>query len=73
LLTPPVSDTARALCAGLNSATRAEETQQAAPEQPDVLARWRSTLALNGQPAPRGNQLHREDELAMIIAKELRE
>jgi hypothetical protein len=53
--------------------TRAGETQQAAPEQPDVLARWRPALALNRQSAPRGNQLHREDELAMIIAKELTE
>src|ERR1700686_3043732 len=49
---PPLPDSARVLCAGLNSLAHAQEAHFKAPEQPDIFARWRSTLAVDGQSIP---------------------
>jgi 2-keto-4-pentenoate hydratase/2-oxohepta-3-ene-1,7-dioic acid hydratase in catechol pathway len=46
------------------------------PEQPDIFARWRSTLAVDGQSIPvppRDNNFDWEGELAVVIGKELRD
>jgi 2-keto-4-pentenoate hydratase/2-oxohepta-3-ene-1,7-dioic acid hydratase in catechol pathway len=73
---PPLPDTARVLCAGLNYLAHAEEAYRKVPEQPDIFARWRSTLAIDGQPIPvpsRDDYLDSEGELAVIVGKELRD
>jgi 2,4-diketo-3-deoxy-L-fuconate hydrolase len=46
------------------------------PEQPDIFARWRSTLAVDGQAVPippRDDNFDWEGELAVVIGKELRD
>jgi 2-keto-4-pentenoate hydratase/2-oxohepta-3-ene-1,7-dioic acid hydratase in catechol pathway len=71
---PPLPDTARVLCAGLNYAAHAEEAHFKVPEHPDIFARWRSTLAVDGQAVPvppREDHLDWEGELAIIVGKEL--
>lgn len=73
---PPLPDTARVLCAGLNYAAHAAEAHFKVPEQPDIFARWRSTLTVEGQAVPvppREDHLDWEGELAIIIGKELRD
>src|ERR1700684_1397331 len=73
---PPLPDTARVLCAGLNYAAHAAEAHFKVPEHPDIFARWRSTLAVDGQSVPvpaREDHLDWEGELAVIIGKELRD
>jgi 2,4-didehydro-3-deoxy-L-rhamnonate hydrolase len=73
---PPLLDTARVLCAGLNYAAHAAEAHFKVPEYPDIFARWRSTLAVDGQSVPvpaREDHLDWEGELAVIIGKELRD
>ena len=47
---PPLPDTARVICAGLNYAAHAEEAHFKLPTKPDIFGRWRSTLAVDGQP-----------------------
>ena len=37
---PPLPDTARVLCAGLNYLAHAQEAHFTVPEQPDIFARW---------------------------------
>ena len=67
---PPLPDTARVLCAGLNYAAHAEEAHFKVPELPDIFARWRSTLAVDGQAVPvppREDHLDWEGELAIIV------
>src|ERR1700689_1202210 len=73
---PPLPATARVLCAGLNYAAHAEEAHFKVPEHPDIFARWRSTLAVDGQAVPvppREDHLDWEGELAIIVGKELRD
>ncbi len=73
---PPLPDTARVLCAGLNYAAHAEEAHFKVPQHPDIFARWRSTLAVDGQAVPvppREDHLDWEGELAIIVGKELRD
>src|SRR3984885_949171 len=73
---PPLPDTARVLCAGLNYAAHAEEAHFKVPKHPDIFARWRSTLAVDGQAIPippRDNNFDWEGELAVVIGKELRD
>src|ERR1700689_2793745 len=73
---PPLPDTARVLCAGLNYLAHAQEAHFKVPEQPDIFARWRSTLAVDGQSIPvppRDNNFDWEGELAVVIGKELRD
>jgi 2,4-diketo-3-deoxy-L-fuconate hydrolase len=73
---PPLPDTARVLCAGLNYLAHAQEAHFKVPEQPDIFARWRSTLAVDGQPVPvppRDDFFDWEGELAVVVGKELRD
>ena len=73
---PPLPSSARVLCAGLNYVAHAQETHQKPPEQPDIFARWRSTLAANGQSVPippRDDYFDWEGELAVVVGKELRD
>jgi 2-keto-4-pentenoate hydratase/2-oxohepta-3-ene-1,7-dioic acid hydratase in catechol pathway len=73
---PPLPDTARVLCAGLNYVSHAQEAHFKVPEQPDIFARWRSTLAVDGQSVPippRDDYLDWEGELAVVVGKELRD
>jgi 2-keto-4-pentenoate hydratase/2-oxohepta-3-ene-1,7-dioic acid hydratase in catechol pathway len=73
---PPLPDTARVLCAGLNYVAHAQEAHLKLPEQPDIFARWRSTLAVDGQSIPippRDDYFDWEGELAVVVGKELRD
>ena len=73
---PPLPGTARVICAGLNYAAHAEEAHFKLPEKPDIFGRWRSTLAVDGQPVPvppRDDHFDWEGELAVVIGKELRD
>ena len=73
---PPLPDTARVLCAGLNYTGHIEETHLKAPKFPDIFARWRSTLVVNGEAVPippRDDWFDWEGELAVIIGEELRD
>jgi 2,4-didehydro-3-deoxy-L-rhamnonate hydrolase len=73
---PPLPDTARILCAGMNYLAHAQETQIKVPEQPDIFARWRSTLSVDGQSIPippRDDHFDWEGELAVVIGTELRD
>jgi hypothetical protein len=70
---PPLPDTARVICAGLNYAALAEEAHFKLPTKPDIFGRWRSTLAVDGQPVtvpPRDDHFDWEGELAVVIGKE---
>src|SRR6202521_3204012 len=70
---PPLPDTARVLCAGLNYFAHAQEANSKVPEQPDIFARWRSTLAVDGQPMPippRDVYFDWEGEFAIVVGKE---
>jgi 2,4-diketo-3-deoxy-L-fuconate hydrolase len=73
---PPLPDTARVLCAGLNYVAHAQEAHLKLPEQPDIFARWRSTLAVDGQSIPippRDDCFDWDGELAVVVGKELRD
>ena len=73
---PPLPDTARILCAGMNYFAHAQETQLKVPEQPDIFARWRSTLSVDGQSVPippRDDHFDWEGELAVVVGTELRD
>ena len=73
---PPLPDTARMLCAGMNYLAHAQETQFKVPEHPDIFARWRSTLAVDGQSVPippRDDHFDWEGELAVVVGTELRD
>jgi 2-keto-4-pentenoate hydratase/2-oxohepta-3-ene-1,7-dioic acid hydratase in catechol pathway len=73
---PPLPDTARVICAGLNYAAHAAEANFELPKQPDIFGRWRSTLAVDGQPVPlppRDDHFDWEGELAVVVGKELRD
>jgi 2,4-diketo-3-deoxy-L-fuconate hydrolase len=73
---PPLPDTARVLCAGLNYRAHAEEANLKVPEKPDIFARWRSTLAVDGQAVPmppRDDCFDWEGELAVVVGTELRD
>src|SRR6202167_5912695 len=73
---PPLADTARVLCARPNYLAHAREAHFKVREQPDMGARWRSTLAVDGQSIPippRDNNFDWEGELAVVIGKELRD
>ena len=73
---PPLPDTARILCAGMNYLSHAQEAQLKVPEQPDIFARWRSTLSVDGQSIPippRDDHFDWEGELAVVVGTELRD
>jgi 2-keto-4-pentenoate hydratase/2-oxohepta-3-ene-1,7-dioic acid hydratase in catechol pathway len=73
---PPLPDTARVLCAGLNYAAHVQEAHLNTPKQPDIFGRWRSTLAVDGQSvpiSPRDDCFDWEGELAVIVGEELRD
>jgi 2,4-diketo-3-deoxy-L-fuconate hydrolase len=73
---PPLPDTARVLCAGLNYLGHVQEAHVKVPEKPDIFARWRSTLAVDGQSVPippRDDNFDWEGELAVVVGKELRD
>jgi len=73
---PPLPDTARILCAGMNYLAHAQETQFKVPEQPDIFARWRSTLSVDGQSIPlppRDDHFDWEGELAVVVGTELQD
>jgi 2,4-diketo-3-deoxy-L-fuconate hydrolase len=73
---PPLPDTTRILCAGMNYLAHAQETQLKVPEQPDIFARWHSTLSVNGQSVPippRDDHFDWEGELAVVVGTELRD
>jgi 2,4-didehydro-3-deoxy-L-rhamnonate hydrolase len=75
-LVPPLPDTARVICAGLNYAAHAAEAHFEPPNTPDIFGRWRSTLAVDGQPVsipPRDDHFDWEGELAVVIGGELRD
>lgn len=72
----PVPESAKVLCAGLNYVNHAAESQKALPSQPDVFARWASTLVPDGAsvPLPSGEPgLDWEGELAAIVGVELKD
>jgi 2,4-didehydro-3-deoxy-L-rhamnonate hydrolase len=73
---PPLPDTARVICAGLNYAAHAAEANVELPKQPDIFGRWRSTLVVDGHPVPippRDEYFDWEGELAIVVGQELRD
>jgi 2,4-didehydro-3-deoxy-L-rhamnonate hydrolase len=73
---PPLPDTARVLCAGLNYLAHVKEAHFKVPEKPDIFGRWRSTLAVDGQSIPvppRDDNFDWEGELAVVVGRELRD
>jgi 2,4-didehydro-3-deoxy-L-rhamnonate hydrolase len=73
---PPLPDTACILCAGMNYLAHVQEAQLKVPEHPDIFARWRSTLCVDGQSVPippRDDHFDWEGELAVVIGTELRD
>lgn len=72
----PVPMTAKVLCAGLNYVNHAAESKKPLPTQPDVFARWASTLVPGGVTVPLPSNepgLDWEGELAAIIGVELKD
>jgi len=71
---PPVPATARVLCTGLNYRRHAAEVGGKLPTQPNLFARWASTLVADGEavPVPIGEgRLDWEVELAVVIGAAL--
>lgn len=72
---PPVPQTARVLCVGVNYQAHSAEASVAVSEVPTIFARWPSTLVGDGTPVPlpaAEPKLDWEGELAAIIAAPLR-
>jgi 2,4-didehydro-3-deoxy-L-rhamnonate hydrolase len=75
-LAVPVPPTAKVLCAGLNYVDHASESAKALPSQPDVFARWASTLATDDAIVPLPSNepgLDWEGELAAVVGVELKD
>lgn len=71
-LLPPVPDTGRIFCIGLNYVAHREETGRKPTEQPTVFVRFAPSVVGHGAPVllPReSDQLDFEGELAVIIGK----
>lgn len=72
---PPVPQTARVFCVGVNYASHAEEakiiTGNDAPARPMIFGRWPSTLVVDGAPVPTppNEGLDWEVELAAVIGQ----
>jgi len=54
---PPVPQTAKVLCLGLNYAAHIEETQSQRPDYPNIFAKWYASLSNHGDeiPVPTGD------------------
>ncbi|MFD9719282.1 fumarylacetoacetate hydrolase family protein [Streptomyces sp. NPDC059076] len=73
-LVPPVPESAKVLCVGLNYRGHAEEANEEIPDYPTVFGRWESTLICDGvtMPVPASEPgLDWEGELAVIIGETL--
>jgi 2-keto-4-pentenoate hydratase/2-oxohepta-3-ene-1,7-dioic acid hydratase in catechol pathway len=71
---PPVPDTARVLCVGLNYRSHAAEANEDLPAAPNVFARWANTLVVGDTPVPvppREDGLDWEGELAVVVGRSL--
>ena len=74
-LAPPVPNTARIFCVGVNYRSHADEAREAGlhkPGEPIIFGRWPSTLVADGDPVPvppREEGLDWEAELAVVIGK----
>jgi len=71
---PPVPQTAKVLCLGLNYAAHIEETQSQRPDYPNIFAKWYASLSNHGDeiPVPTGDdRFDWECEMAVIIGAPL--
>jgi 2-keto-4-pentenoate hydratase/2-oxohepta-3-ene-1,7-dioic acid hydratase in catechol pathway len=71
---PPVPQTAKVLCLGLNYAAHIAETGRERPEYPNIFARWYSALSNHGDevPVPSGDdRFDWECEMAVIIGADM--
>lgn len=71
---PPVPQTAKVLCLGLNYASHISETGSERPDFPNIFARWYASLSSHGDevPVPSGDdRLDWECEMAIIIGAPL--
>jgi len=71
---PPVPQTAKVLCLGLNYAAHISETQSERPDFPNIFAKWYASLSNHGDeiPVPSGDhRLDWECEMAVIIGAPL--
>ena len=71
---PPVPQTAKVLCLGLNYAAHISETGSERPDFPNIFAKWYASLSNHGDqiPVPSGdNRLDWECEMAVIIGAPL--
>ena len=71
---PPVPQTAKVLCLGLNYAAHISETGSERPDFPNIFAKWYASLSSHGDqiPVPSGdNRLDWECEMAVIIGAPL--
>lgn len=67
---PAVPRTAKVVCVGLNYRLHAMEAKLPIPEIPVIFARWASTLAVDGQPAPQVEEkFDWEGELGVVIGR----
>lgn len=75
-LVPPVPETARVFCVGINYLGHAAEAEDAGierPKAPMIFGRWASTLVVEGEPIPvppNEDGLDWEVELAAVIGRE---
>jgi len=71
---PPVPQTAKVLCLGLNYAAHIAETNSQRPDYPNIFAKWYASLSNHGDeiPVPTGDdRLDWECEMAVIIGARL--
>jgi len=71
---PPVPQTAKVLCLGLNYAAHIEETESQRPDAPNVFAKWYASLSNHGDqiPVPANDvRFDWECELAVIVGSHL--
>lgn len=71
---PPVPQTAKVLCLGLNYAAHIEETNNTRPDHPNIFAKWYASLSNHGDevPVPVGDdRFDWECEMAVIIGAPL--
>ena len=71
---PPVPESAKVLCLGLNYASHIAEVGRDRPDAPNIFARWYASLSSHDDsvPVPTGdNRLDWECELAVIIGANL--
>lgn len=71
---PPVPQSAKVLCLGLNYAAHISETKSERPDYPNIFARWYASLSNHGDqiPVPSGDdRFDWECEMAVIIGAPL--